>query len=263
MTHPEAVSGTRKCTATHSSNVNHVLVESLGPTTLSEVLNEQFSSKEKECDSVTLKFDGARALAVAFKHKNGDRYAQTVVDATKGLRLLPNAALELRSNGCRGELGIGCVYEHTSLYVNDADQLVALRTSDGAGAKNLERIAPFVSTQLRCWSTHGYGLWVILIQGDSTVTGWCGLRPGDTPLQPEALYGLGSAAQGKGYATEALRAVISFAFSVPGVSSVWAATGIGNTSSVAVMKRAGMLFERQEELDGVDSSMYRINRNGS
>ena len=134
MAHPEAVSGTWKCTATYSSNVNHVLVESLGPTTLSDVFSEQLFSKEKECGSVTLKFDGARALAVVFKHKNGDTYAQTVVDATKGLRLLPNGALELRSNGCSGELGVGCVYEHTSLYVNDADQLVALRTSGGAGA---------------------------------------------------------------------------------------------------------------------------------
>lgn len=132
-----------------------------------------------------------------------------------------------------------------------------------AGARKSERIPAFVSNQSQWWSTLGYGLWVLLNPGDSTLIGWCGLRPGDTPLQPEVLYGLAQAAQGKGYATEALRAVITFAFSVPGVSSVWAATAIGNSASIAVMKRAGMSLERQGELDGVESVIYRANRHGS
>ena len=47
------------------------------------------------------------------------------------------------------------------------------------------------------------------------------------------------------------------AFALPTIQTVWAATSENNFASVAVMKRAGMSFEAQQELDGVSSVLYR------
>jgi len=45
---------------------------------------------------------------------------------------------------------------------------------------------------------------------------------------------------------------------LPTIQSVWAATSENNFASAAVMKRAGMSFDAQQELDGVPSVLYRV-----
>ena len=88
--------------------------------------------------------------------------------------------------------------------------------------------------------------------------GWCGLRPGDSPLNPELFYGLAPSAQGKGLASEAARAAVHYAHTLPGIESVWSATRVDHAVSIAVMERIGMVFERRGDLDGVMSVVYRI-----
>jgi [ribosomal protein S5]-alanine N-acetyltransferase len=62
-------------------------------------------------------------------------------------------------------------------------------------------------------------------------------------------YGLAPGARGHGYATEALRAVVSWALAQPEVTSVEADTTHANLPSQRVMERAGMrCYHRNDQL---------------
>lgn len=127
-----------------------------------------------------------------------------------------------------------------------------------AETSSTSRISLSVANQKGCWQECGYGLWVLMPRESELVVGWCGLKPGANPAHPEIMFGLAPAARGKGLATEAVRAVVAYALSLPGVSSVWGATAKGSAASAAVMKRVGMAFESEGPLDGVQSLIYRV-----
>jgi RimJ/RimL family protein N-acetyltransferase len=99
---------------------------------------------------------------------------------------------------------------------------------------------------------------LIVLPTTEEVAGWCGLRPQDSPSEPELVFGLAESERKRGFATEAVQAVLAYGFSLPTIQSVWAATNTNNWASEAVMKRAGMSYETQKELDGVLSVIYRI-----
>ena len=56
-------------------------------------------------------------------------------------------------------------------------------------------------------------------------------------------YLIAPAAQGHGYATEAARAVLEFAFTGGGLHRVWATCDPGNAGSIRVLEKAGMTRE--------------------
>jgi RimJ/RimL family protein N-acetyltransferase len=75
-----------------------------------------------------------------------------------------------------------------------------------------ERIIRLVEDQLNWWSEYSYGLWLIVLPTTETLAGWCGLRPGSSPNEPELLFGLAVNERKRGIATEAVRAVLAYAF---------------------------------------------------
>ena len=127
-----------------------------------------------------------------------------------------------------------------------------------AETQDSARLETLISNSHSWWQRHGYGMWVILMKDENSLIGWCGLRPLQTPDVPEVLYGLATAARGRGLATEAVRATIDFAFRLPDVKGVWAATTPDHQASIGVMSRSGMSFDRRARLDGVDSVIYRL-----
>lgn len=65
--------------------------------------------------------------------------------------------------------------------------------------------------------------------------------------QGEIGYALGVTYRGQGYATEAARALINYAFSVLKLHRIQATTSSGNPGSYGVMERLGM--RREEEIE--------------
>jgi RimJ/RimL family protein N-acetyltransferase len=59
-------------------------------------------------------------------------------------------------------------------------------------------------------------------------------------VELEVGYALETAHRGRGYATEALRALIDHAFAALGVGRIVAGTGADNAASVALLRRVGM-----------------------
>jgi RimJ/RimL family protein N-acetyltransferase len=124
------------------------------------------------------------------------------------------------------------------------------------------RISTSIANQTRWWQEYGYGLWVLLPRGREHLVGWCGLKPGVDPRNPEITFGLEASSRGQGLATEAARSVVAYALGLPGVTSVWGATAVGNAASAAVMRRIGMLLESERLLDGVQSLIFRAKNSG-
>lgn len=69
-------------------------------------------------------------------------------------------------------------------------------------------------------------------------------------------YGLAELARGNGYATEALRGLVAYAFTHPGVTRIVADTDLGNVASHRVLEKAG--FGRTHSTD--KAHWYELNR---
>jgi RimJ/RimL family protein N-acetyltransferase len=97
----------------------------------------------------------------------------------------------------------------------------------------------------------GYGFWAAVEKASGEFIGWFHLRPRDDGAadEPELGYRLRRSAWGKGYATEASRALIEKAFKDLGARRVWAETMVVHTASHRVMEKAGLKFVRTFHAD--------------
>ena len=100
-------------------------------------------------------------------------------------------------------------------------------------------ITETIEESVRDFTAGGYGVWLILEQGRPGLVGTAGLRPLED-LGLEIFYSLAPGSWGRGYATEAARAVVEHALGPLGLPEVLAEVDEGNAASVAVVKRLGM-----------------------
>ncbi|MEV0229180.1 GNAT family N-acetyltransferase [Nonomuraea sp. NPDC050786] len=91
---------------------------------------------------------------------------------------------------------------------------------------------------------HGYGLWALEVRESGSFIGFTGLiwQTFDQPFLPawEVGWRLARPAWGHGYATEAAREAVRYAFDEAGLDEIISMTAKRNTRSQAVMKRLGM-----------------------
>lgn len=96
---------------------------------------------------------------------------------------------------------------------------------------------------------YGFGFWALEIPGVADCAGFVGLKHlGDTdPIGPGVEIGwrLARAAWGQGYATEAARLCVDFAFRQLGLPELLAWTAAANQPSRRVMQRLGMVLARE------------------
>ena len=91
-----------------------------------------------------------------------------------------------------------------------------------------------------------FGFWAAIERETGEFLGWFHFRPEDrsNTTEPELGYRLVSSAWGKGFATEASRALIDKGFSHPQIERVVAFTMVVHTASRRVMEKAGMRLVR-------------------
>ncbi len=109
---------------------------------------------------------------------------------------------------------------------------------DGAMLSPAE-VTETIADSTRNFAAAGYGLWLIHEKDGADLVGTVGLRSLDD-LGLEIFYSLMPGSWGKGYATEAARAVVENALGPLGLPEVLAEVDEGNTASVAVIRRLGM-----------------------
>ncbi len=114
--------------------------------------------------------------------------------------------------------------------------------------------------------SRGWGWWALEEKATGTLIGMAGLDPVDADVPftgVEIGWRLSPASWGKGYATEAARAVLAYAFDTLHLPEVLAIADAGNVRSHAVMRRLGMThvtdFTDPTQPPGSQASvLYRI-----
>lgn len=123
-----------------------------------------------------------------------------------------------------------------------------------------EQTEAVVRRSVELFAVEGLGLWAVLPRDGGELIGFCGYWFFRDPPELELLYGIGAEHWGKGYATEAARAMLRYGFEHLGFDHVAASTDAPNTASVRVMQKLGMRFERRETVKDLDTIFYGISR---
>ena len=102
-----------------------------------------------------------------------------------------------------------------------------------------EKVDDWISWNLRVYDAFGFGLWVIEPKDDPRLIGDCGLTYQDVEGKEllEIGYHTHATERGKGYATEAARAVLAYALNDLGAEFVCSKVHPDNTASRAVASR--------------------------
>jgi RimJ/RimL family protein N-acetyltransferase len=126
--------------------------------------------------------------------------------------------------------------------VSDAEELSALWSERDTGTPGVERAREFIAERLARTAETGLAALPIRRRDEGDFIGYCGLVVGrSTVEEPEIAYELLRRAHGRGYATEAARAVLDAAIAT-GRKRLWATVGAWNTPSFRVLEKLG--FER-------------------
>lgn len=118
-------------------------------------------------------------------------------------------------------------------------------------ARFMDAYGPRTADEVRRWlgeaieatrrDPSGFG-WAIELKHTAEVVGWIGFGRSDRGVaEMDFAYVVAPQYRGRGYASEALAAVVSFCFEEIGVESVWGECAVDNLRSAAVMQRAGLL----------------------
>ena len=85
---------------------------------------------------------------------------------------------------------------------------------------------------------------VITVRGDDRAIGNCGIRLAAPGARVADIgYELAPDAWGRGYATEAARAILAFGFDTLGIHRAWASCVADNTASASVLTKLGLRRE--------------------
>jgi RimJ/RimL family protein N-acetyltransferase len=105
------------------------------------------------------------------------------------------------------------------------------------------------------WVVYGFGWWAVEERASGAVCGIVGVFVRDGHPSLEAGWTIYGPFHRRGFATEAARAALDYAFDVRGATRVVALVAPGNAASAGVARRLGMRFE--EEMTLYDRSCHR------
>ena len=133
----------------------------------------------------------------------------------------------------------------------DADALYALHSSasvlrywDSPPWIDPARAARFVAASRQMAEDGSGARLVVERRSDGAFLGWCGLSRWNPDFRSAAItYILGEAAWGQGYATEAARALLGWAFETLDLNRVQAEADTRNVASARVLEKLGFVHE--------------------
>lgn len=97
---------------------------------------------------------------------------------------------------------------------------------------------------LEMYDRHGFGLYLMVLKGDGTPVGICGLVKRDFLDDVDLGFALESSYRGRGYAREAAAATVAYARDALGLRRVVAIVSPANAASTRLLGELGFSFER-------------------
>ena len=105
-----------------------------------------------------------------------------------------------------------------------------------------------------------FGLWKIYLKDSQTLIGYTGLWHFFQEPQPQLIYALLETYCSRGLATEAARAILTYAFSELSFKYLIAATDKPHLASQKVAHRLGMRLVEEKVKDGKSTLFFRIDK---
>lgn len=112
---------------------------------------------------------------------------------------------------------------------------------------------------------NGIGRWAVIDKNTNDFIGWAGLKlVTDLTNKHKDYYDLGyrliKRYWGKGIGTEAAMASLDYAFNTLHTDAVYAMVDCENAGSNKILKKVGLNFVEQFELDGTEHNWYKITK---
>ncbi len=128
-----------------------------------------------------------------------------------------------------------------------------LRFIGDKGVRNLDDARHYLLTgPLDMYSRFGFGMFLVELKDGGRHIGTCGLLKRDSLPDADVGYALLPEHWGKGYAIEAVAAVLSYGRDTHGLNRILAIVSPDNSSSIRVLEKAGLKFERMMQLTQKD-----------
>ena len=141
-----------------------------------------------------------------------------------------------------------------------ADPLVMRFVGDGQTLPRSE-VARWIQVCQDKYATRGYGTSAVFEKATGSFVGYCGVVRAPGNAFDELIYVYHQAAWGKGYATEAGRAMIDSVFGRSTLDYIYATIHPDNAASIHVITKLGFRYDRQERNDdGTFTNFYVISR---
>ena len=133
--------------------------------------------------------------------------------------------------------------DHASLCVIESDEEMTRFTG---GVHNEDQAWRYMAVMIAHWTLRGFGPFALEEKATNSLIGYCG--PWATPKfpEPEICYTLARTAQGKGYASEALKAALSFVYFNLGWETAMSCIDRDNHASQAVSQKMGAVKEQTD-----------------
>lgn len=129
------------------------------------------------------------------------------------------------------------------------------------GGRSDEEIVAIHAADMAHWRDRGFGVWLLRRQGDATVLGGAGLVLDEGWPSHELTWWLMPEARGRGYASEASRAIIAYAYDTLGWDQVRTFMRDNNIAAHRLAQRlGGQVIDRIEFPDGVTRDLYALPR---
>ncbi|HVE66843.1 MAG TPA: GNAT family N-acetyltransferase [Thermoanaerobaculia bacterium] len=123
-----------------------------------------------------------------------------------------------------------------------------------------ERAAEVVRAGIDSFERHGFGFWAIREKRRKGLIGFCGFRFMEPGAEVEILYGIDPRLWGRGYATEAARGLLEWAFRETGLRQVLAGADAPNRASFRVLKKLGMRYQGTRPTPAGEANYWIIDR---
>ncbi len=102
------------------------------------------------------------------------------------------------------------------------------------------------------------GYWIVTLRERGDLLGWVALKPLENSPYIELGYRLQEAYWGRGFATEAGRALLEYGFGTLQLPEIWAVALPENLASTRVMEKLGMSYSGAGRYYGADCVCYQI-----
>jgi RimJ/RimL family protein N-acetyltransferase len=147
--------------------------------------------------------------------------------------------------------------DENDLFEMDSDPEVH-RFLENKPVKSMEEIRQVIAMLNRQYEQNGIARWAVIDKNTQECLGWAGLKYfGDEGMNGhthfyEHGYRFKQKHWGKGYATEASRAILDYGFKNLGVESIYAITDVNNLDSQKVLKKLGFRYVETFDYDDVE-----------